>query len=220
LVACFGSVGALFSILLVYMAIETPEFAIKTYVSGLVLMMGIIGLLRLSSRRERWYRPRLLAGFAALAGFNKGIGGGGFGPVVMLGQVFSGIYEKSATAIVSLAEGLVGGTFCLRKLKAEFSVPNITMPFTDFTYPLCPRKLEAGYSSHYCWINTQYPVDCPLVSAKLSSQKPCVTGILIVSGLHQALLDQAIKDHGSVYISYMVGKSRNQLILPAAKTPR
>lgn len=74
LVACFGSMGALFSILLVYMAIETPEFAIKTYVSGLVLMMGIIGLLRLSSRRERWYRPRLLAGFAALAGFNKGIG--------------------------------------------------------------------------------------------------------------------------------------------------
>jgi len=121
---------------------------------------------------------------------------------------------------ICLDEGLVGGTFCLRKLKAEFSVPNITIPFTDFTYPLCPRKLEAGYSSHYCWINTQYPVDCPLVSAKLSSQKPCVTGILIVSGLHQALLDQAIKDHGSVYISYMVGKSRNQLILPAAKTPR
>ena len=42
-----------------------------------------------------------------LAGFNKGIGAGGYGPVVMMGQIFSGIYEKTATAIVSLAEGIV-----------------------------------------------------------------------------------------------------------------
>lgn len=116
---------------------------------------------------------------------------------------------------VCLDEGSVGGTLCLRKLKVEFSVPNITIPFTDFTYPLCPRKLEAGYSSHYCWINTEYPVDCPLISTKLSPQKPCLTGILIVSGLHQAVLDQA-----TVYISYAVEKSRSQLILPEAKTPR
>ena len=49
----------------------------------------------------------MLIGFSVLAGFNKGIGGGGYGPVITLGQIFSGIYEKSATAIVSFAESLV-----------------------------------------------------------------------------------------------------------------
>ena len=49
----------------------------------------------------------MLIGFSALAGFNKGIGGGGYGPVITMGQIFSGIYEKSATAIVSFAESIV-----------------------------------------------------------------------------------------------------------------
>jgi len=42
-----------------------------------------------------------------VAGVNKGIGGGGYGPVVTLGQIYSGVYEKSATAITTLAEGAV-----------------------------------------------------------------------------------------------------------------
>jgi len=73
----------------------------------LVLFMGIIGIIRLKSKVRDTYKPKLLTGFAALAGFNKGIGAGGYGPVVMMGQLFSGIYEKTATAIVSLAEGFV-----------------------------------------------------------------------------------------------------------------
>jgi hypothetical protein len=38
---------------------------------------------------------------------NKGLGGGGYGPVITLGAIFSGIIEKSATAIATLAEGCV-----------------------------------------------------------------------------------------------------------------
>jgi uncharacterized membrane protein YfcA len=49
----------------------------------------------------------MLIGFSILAGFNKGIGGGGYGPVITMGQIFSGVYEKSATAIVSFAESIV-----------------------------------------------------------------------------------------------------------------
>lgn len=45
--------------------------------------------------------------FSAVAGFNKSIGGSGYGPVVMMGQLLSGVYEKSAIAIVSLAESIV-----------------------------------------------------------------------------------------------------------------
>ena len=49
----------------------------------------------------------MMMGFAALAGFNKGVGGGGYGPVITMGQILSGVYEKSATAIVSFSESIV-----------------------------------------------------------------------------------------------------------------
>ncbi|MFX0072087.1 MAG: sulfite exporter TauE/SafE family protein, partial [Candidatus Hermodarchaeota archaeon] len=75
----------------------------------LVLLMGFIGLYRLTFKEdnETVFKLRRLIVFSAIAGFNKGIGGGGYGPVVTMGQIFSGVYEKSATAMVSLAEALV-----------------------------------------------------------------------------------------------------------------
>ncbi len=41
-----------------------------------------------------------------VASFNKGISGGGYGPVVTGGQILSGVEGKSAVGITSLAEGL------------------------------------------------------------------------------------------------------------------
>lgn len=106
MIAVTGCFAIILSVVLTYAALNLPKSFIKTYVGILVLITGFIGMIRLKSKTSR-YRPRLLTGFAALAGFNKGIGAGGYGPVVMMGQLFSGIYEKTATAIVSLAEGIV-----------------------------------------------------------------------------------------------------------------
>ncbi|WP_276256189.1 sulfite exporter TauE/SafE family protein [Halomontanus rarus] len=103
----FGSVAVLGSVVLTYFALGLSETIIETYVSILVLTMGAAGLLRAKLRTRIEYRPRRLVAFALLAGVNKGIGGGGYGPVVTLGQIFSGIYEKSAVAITTLAEGVV-----------------------------------------------------------------------------------------------------------------
>jgi len=50
-----------------------------------------------------WKRMGVLG---VLASFNKGISGGGYGPVVTAGQILSGIESKSAVAITSLAEAL------------------------------------------------------------------------------------------------------------------
>ena len=85
---------------------------LKIYVAILVLAMGFIGLIRLKIKNmdKIIFKPKLFIAFSALAGFNKGIGGGGYGPVITMGQIFSGVYEKSATAIVSLAEALVSIT--------------------------------------------------------------------------------------------------------------
>jgi len=105
-IAGIGCLAILLSVFITYFAIVLPKNVIKTYVAILVLVMGLVGMISLKNRKTN-YRPKLLMGFSALAGFNKGIGAGGYGPVVMMGQIFSGIYEKTATAIVSLAEGFV-----------------------------------------------------------------------------------------------------------------
>lgn len=107
LIAGVGSLTIFGAVILAYSSVGLPDVVIKTYVGILVLFMGLVGLIGIKKRRGQKYRPKLLACFGGLAGFNKGIGGGGYGPVVVLGEIFSGIYEKSAVGIVSLAEGIV-----------------------------------------------------------------------------------------------------------------
>ncbi|MFC4247360.1 TSUP family transporter [Natribaculum luteum] len=104
-----GAGAAFTSVLLAYFAIGLSDWLIETYVSVLVMAMGVIGLARARLRTFE-YRPRRLVAFALLAGVNKGIGGGGYGPVVTLGQILSGVYEKSAVAITTLTEGIVSIT--------------------------------------------------------------------------------------------------------------
>jgi len=74
-------------------------------VAFLLVGMGVISLL--GARRERGYRPRRMFFFGALAGFNKGIGGGGYGPVVTVGGLLSGVPVKSMMAVTALSEGSV-----------------------------------------------------------------------------------------------------------------
>ncbi|TFF99985.1 MAG: sulfite exporter TauE/SafE family protein [Promethearchaeota archaeon] len=115
LFAIIGCLSITFSIFLAYYAIKFPEVIIKTYIAVLVFIMGIIGILRLKmskrikqmKHKQNKVHPRLLLIFSAIAGFNKGITSGGYGPVITLGQIFSGIYEKSARAIVAFSESLV-----------------------------------------------------------------------------------------------------------------
>ena len=57
-------------------------------------------------RRQLRYRRRHLIALGALAAFNKGLSGGGYGPLVTSGQVVSGLSPKKAVAITSLAESL------------------------------------------------------------------------------------------------------------------
>jgi uncharacterized membrane protein YfcA len=52
------------------------------------------------------YRPKWMWLFAFVGGFNKGVGGGGYGPVITVGGLLSGVPVKSMVAVTSLAEGL------------------------------------------------------------------------------------------------------------------
>ena len=66
--------------------------------------MGIFILITRNRRiRFTWRKIIALGGIAA---FNKGISGGGYGPLAMGGQMLSGIGVKNAVAITSLSEGI------------------------------------------------------------------------------------------------------------------
>jgi hypothetical protein len=69
--------------------------------------MAVFGLIYEKIGQRHTFNMKKLTGFSLLAGINKGIGGGGFGPVVTLGERFSGVNPKSTVAITTVAEGVV-----------------------------------------------------------------------------------------------------------------
>lgn len=92
------------TILAVFIAINVPKFWLKLYIGFLVLLMGVIILVCLNRQfKFSWLKIVFLG---AIASFNKGMSGGGYGPVVTGGQILSGVDGKSAVGVTSLAEGL------------------------------------------------------------------------------------------------------------------
>jgi len=99
-----GACSVLGAVIAVFVATSIPKFYLKLYIGVLVLAMGLIILL-LRGREGRFSWKRVV-GLGVLAAFNKGMSGGGYGPVVTCGQIMSGITGKRAVGITSLAEGV------------------------------------------------------------------------------------------------------------------
>ncbi len=100
-----GCIATIVSITAVYAVFKTAENWIRLYVAVLLIIMGVVSLVR--SAKKRPYQPMKMFFFGALAGFNKGIGGGGYGPVVTIGGLLSGVPVKTMTAVTSFSEGIV-----------------------------------------------------------------------------------------------------------------
>ena len=107
LISVMGCLATLISITAIYSIFAVHKVWIKAYVMLTLLLMGGVSLFQGISRQEHKYRPRLMTLFGFLAGFNKGIGGGGFGPVVTVGGVLSGVPVKSQLAVTAISEGTV-----------------------------------------------------------------------------------------------------------------
>ena len=140
MIAGIGCFSIIMSVFITYYSIKFSKDIIQSYVAILVLLMGIIAMFKLTGKFSS-YKPKLLIFFSGLAGFNKGIGAGGYGPVVMLGQLFSGIYEKTATAIVSLSEGIV----CVAGVLAFVFVPIFTNQPIEIDFILLPSIFTGGF---------------------------------------------------------------------------
>jgi uncharacterized membrane protein YfcA len=97
LISVLGVAATIFSVLI---AVSIPAWALKAYIGVLVMVMGIL----LLSGIKLVFSWRNIAGVGLISAFNKGLSGGGFGPVVTAGQVISGQNHKNAIGCTTAAE--------------------------------------------------------------------------------------------------------------------
>ncbi len=104
----FGIVGILIAILV---AINLHEDILRAYLGFVVLIIGITVVAK--HKKDHPFSWKKLIGLGSLAAFNKGMTGGGYGSVIVGGQILSGVEGKNAVGVASFAEGLicVFGTF-------------------------------------------------------------------------------------------------------------
>lgn len=101
LLGLVSSVGVIIS---VFVAIMISKWLLTLYIGILVFSMGILILVTI--KRPMRFSWRKIMGISLLASFNKGISGGGYGPLVMGGQLLSGVNAKNAVGITAFAEAI------------------------------------------------------------------------------------------------------------------
>lgn len=103
-----GILGASAAVASVLVAVNLSRFYLSLYTGLLAAILGMV-VLATRNRRHNLSWPKMM-GIGLLAAFNKGLSGGGYGPIVTAGQIMSGVGEKSAVSITSLSEALVSLT--------------------------------------------------------------------------------------------------------------
>jgi uncharacterized membrane protein YfcA len=104
IIAITGMIATFISISAIYNYFQAQKFFIKIYVTVLLVIMGICSIM--TAVKYAKYRPGLMWIFAFVGGFNKGVGGGGYGPVITVGGLIAGVPVKSMVAVTSFAEGM------------------------------------------------------------------------------------------------------------------
>lgn len=100
--AATGVIGVLIA---VFAAVNIPKIVIKGYIGAMVFSMGVfVFIFRKHALSFSW--PRIV-GLGVVSAFNKGLSGGGYGPLVVSGQILAGHRTRNAVGITSLAEGLI-----------------------------------------------------------------------------------------------------------------
>jgi len=88
-----------------FVATHIPEVWLTGYIGVIVIILGALILSKWKTKLKfSW--PRLL-GVGVLASFNKGMTGGGYGPVLASGQILAGVKSKQAVSITAISEGVV-----------------------------------------------------------------------------------------------------------------
>jgi uncharacterized membrane protein YfcA len=99
-----GLLSSLGVVLAVFIALRIPKWLLCSYIGILVIAMGV--LILITAGRPLRFSWGKIFGLSFLAAFNKGISGGGYGPLIMGGQILSGVNAKNAVGITAFAEAI------------------------------------------------------------------------------------------------------------------
>lgn len=92
--------GVLASVLAAKVSLGLSKEVVKTYIGCLVVVMG---LLVMAKTRFKFSRCGIVL-VGLLSAFNKGLSGGGYGPVVTGGQMIAGNGSRSSVGVTTMAE--------------------------------------------------------------------------------------------------------------------
>ena len=124
--------GIIATIIAVFIAVNIPKTAVKTYIGVLVIIMGTL-LLTNKTFKFSWGK---MAAVGVVSAFNKAISGGGFGPVVTGGQLVSGQKATNAVGITTLAEApiciIAFLTYLILRVVKEIDGSILEMPVSNF----------------------------------------------------------------------------------------
>jgi len=146
LLIALSTIGAIAAAML---AVKVSKEVLTLFIATIIVAMGIVILL--TAGRPFRFRPAGIVAIGAVAAFNKGLSGGGYGPLVTAGQVVSGLPPKNAVAITSVAESftcVVGLTTYLalgREINWGLALPLVTgallsVPIATLTVRRMPEK--------------------------------------------------------------------------------
>ncbi|MEA2071278.1 MAG: sulfite exporter TauE/SafE family protein [Asgard group archaeon] len=104
ILSAFAVIGTIIASSLSVVFEKSSEFTlgVKIYIGLMIAIIGLV-LIILRNKDFKLSWPRIIS-LGALAGFNKGLSGGGYGPLTVSGQILSGRDEKHAIASTLLAE--------------------------------------------------------------------------------------------------------------------
>ena len=141
MVVIISGFGIIAAICAAFISTGIPKIALKTYIGILVSVMGVIVLI---NRPFRFSWGKMVA-VGIVSAFNKGMSGGGFGPVVTGGQILAGQDHKAAIGVTTLAEApiCICGflTYLIVRTAKEFTTPLLNMPISDFLHHMFSPKL-------------------------------------------------------------------------------
>lgn len=139
ILALFSVLGAT---LAVFTALNISKQFLGTAIGVIITVMGIL-ILSAHSCSFKFTTGRIIV-LGIVAAFNKGLSGGGYGPLVTGGQIICGIKPKQAVGITSLAEAATclvalsvylfsGRTPCWSLVAPLFIGGVISVPFSVLT---------------------------------------------------------------------------------------
>lgn len=111
----------------VLIALVLPKFWLNIYIGCLIIAIGAVILFTMN--KKYGFSAKRIAVLGLIASANKGLSGGGYGPLVTAGQILSGVKAKAVVGITSFSEAI---TCFVGIIIYFFTVPHLNWSIAPF----------------------------------------------------------------------------------------